>query len=289
MIPSIQLVTTNNAPSVLEKFVLPITPNSSPMAAEQLSDQQSPQDHPNQHDFKYDLFIDDPPEEMSGTNGIPNTSTDSTDAADAADAALEQADYLMTDSDLASVECVTSENERKSSEHILMEVINIPISFCHALSPGPATFNAHELSPLRDELTYATDCQQESEAAIAALNASSECFAKRTETEDSLNLSENEHETNADDDENDNDSSSEQELTNLGWLIDLKNLTNWSSDASIASHKRNTNIHANGSARGLGGCILDDIDDDDGCIDPIVSDRDLSEERFKKFTFQVKQ
>lgn len=286
MIPSIQLVTTNNAPSVLEKFVLPITPNSSPMAAEQLSDQQSPQDHQNQHGFKYDLFIDDPPEEMNGTNGIPNTSTDSTDAADAT---FEQADYLMTDSDLASVECVTSENERKSSEHILMEVINIPISFCHALSPGPAAFNGLDLSPPQDVLVDASDCQQEAEAAIAALNASSESFAKRTETDDSLNLSENGNETNADDDENDNDSSSEQELTNLGWLIDLKNLTNWSSDASIVSHKRNTNLHASGSARGLGGCILDDIDDDDGCIDPIVSDRDLSEERFKKFTFQVKQ
>ncbi len=57
------------------------------------------------------------------------------------------------------------------------------------------------------------------------------------------------------------DNGSEQELTNLGWLTDLKKLASW------------PDIVAG---------------DDDDIIEPI-SDKNLSEERFKKFMIQVKQ
>ncbi|XP_037043345.1 uncharacterized protein LOC119079502 [Bradysia coprophila] len=65
-----------------------------------------------------------------------------------------------------------------------------------------------------------------------------------------------------DDDMDDN--GSEQELTNLGWLTDLKKLASW------------PDIVAGGTV------------DDDDIIEPI-SDKNLSEERFKKFMIQVKQ
>lgn len=85
----------------------------------------------------------------------------------------------------------------------------------------------------------------------------------------------------------DEQSSSEQELTNLGWLIDLKNLTNWSSQSASSRKKSMGTFNVNSD--GIIKCIIDDIDDDDGCLEPIITDRDLSEERFKKFTIQVKQ
>lgn len=91
------------------------------------------------------------------------------------------------------------------------------------------------------------------------------------------------------DDDDSDDSSSEHELTNLGWLIDLKNLAHFPSDAHSSKRDSATkNAHAL-TTNTISTCIIDDIDDDNGRIEPMVSDKDLSEERFKKFTIQVQQ
>lgn len=87
------------------------------------------------------------------------------------------------------------------------------------------------------------------------------------------------------DDADDDGSSSEHELTNLGWLMDLKN--QWPVDsANTASRK-----HSNGNTHSaLVNGIMNDIDDEgNNNIVPAISEKDLSEERFKKFTIQVKQ
>lgn len=91
------------------------------------------------------------------------------------------------------------------------------------------------------------------------------------------------------DDDDDDDSSSEHELTNLGWLIDLKNLAQWPVDAN-ASNRKNQNGNSHSALpNGITNCIMNDIDDDESTTAPAISEKDLSEERFKKFTIQVKQ
>lgn len=74
----------------------------------------------------------------------------------------------------------------------------------------------------------------------------------------------NHHVEDGEMDDDIDDNGSEQELTNLGWLTDLKKLASW------------PDIVAGGTV------------DDDDIIEPI-SDKNLSEERFKKFMIQVKQ
>lgn len=74
----------------------------------------------------------------------------------------------------------------------------------------------------------------------------------------------NQHVDEGEMDDDADDNGSEQELTNLGWLTDLKKLASW------------PDIVAGGTV------------DDDDIIEPI-SDKNLSEERFKKFMIQVKQ
>lgn len=92
-----------------------------------------------------------------------------------------------------------------------------------------------------------------------------------------------------DDDDDSDESSSEHELTNLGWLIDLKNLAHFPSDTHSSKRDNATkNAHSLPTST-ISTCIIDDIDDDNGRAEPIISDKDLSEERFKKFTIQVKQ
>ncbi|KAJ6641257.1 Forkhead box protein J1 [Pseudolycoriella hygida] len=78
------------------------------------------------------------------------------------------------------------------------------------------------------------------------------------------NSVEGNHHVDGEMDDDVEDSGSEQELTNLGWLTDLKKLASW------------PDIVAGGTV------------DDDEIIEPI-SDKSLSEERFKKFMIQVKQ
>lgn len=73
-------------------------------------------------------------------------------------------------------------------------------------------------------------------------------------------------------DDEDDDDGSEQELTNLGWLSDLKNMSHWPEIVA---------------GTGVRNRILDD-DDDDDIIEPI-SDKNLTQERFNKFMIQVKQ
>lgn len=103
-----------------------------------------------------------------------------------------------------------------------------------------------------------------------------------------IDANQNHCENKIDDDDSD-DSSSEHELTNLGWLIDLKNITHWPTD-TVSSKRRNGSNNSHGTTTNtISNCIIDDIDDDEGTVEPIISDKDLSEERFKKFTIQVKQ
>lgn len=89
------------------------------------------------------------------------------------------------------------------------------------------------------------------------------------------------------DDDDDGSSSSEHELTNLGWLIDLKNLAQWPVDSANTAHRKHSNGNAHNSL--VNGIVMNDIDDDENNILPAISEKDLSEERFKKFTIQVKQ
>lgn len=92
-----------------------------------------------------------------------------------------------------------------------------------------------------------------------------------------------------DDDDESDDSSSEHELTNLGWLIDLKNLTHFPSDThSSKRDNANKNAHALTPST-ISTFIIDDIDDYNGGVEPMISDKGLLEERFKKFTIEVKQ
>lgn len=87
-----------------------------------------------------------------------------------------------------------------------------------------------------------------------------------------------------DDDDDDNGSSSEHELTNLGWLMDLKN--QWPVDSTNTASRKHTNGNTHTS---LVNAIMNDIDDEGNSLVPAISEKDLSEERFKKFTIQVKQ
>lgn len=89
--------------------------------------------------------------------------------------------------------------------------------------------------------------------------------------------------------EDDDESSSEHELTNLGWLIDLKNLAQWPVDTN-SSNRKNSNANSHSAlVSGITSCIMNDIDDEQNAVAPVISEKDLSEERFKKFTIQVKQ
>lgn len=86
--------------------------------------------------------------------------------------------------------------------------------------------------------------------------------------------------------DDDDESSSEHELTNLGWLIDLKNLAQWPVDSNNFNKK---NSNGNTHSALANSCIINDIDDENNTVAPVISEKDLSEERFKKFTIQVKQ
>lgn len=86
------------------------------------------------------------------------------------------------------------------------------------------------------------------------------------------------------DDADDDGSSSEHELTNLGWLMDLKN--QWPVDSANTANRKHTNGNTHTS---LVNGIMNDIDDEGNNMVPAISEKDLSEERFKKFTIQVKQ
>lgn len=88
----------------------------------------------------------------------------------------------------------------------------------------------------------------------------------------------------AGDDADDDGSSSEHELTNLGWLMDLKN--QWPVDSASTANRKHTNGNTHSS---LVNGIMNDIDDEGNNMVPAISEKDLSEERFKKFTIQVKQ
>lgn len=100
-----------------------------------------------------------------------------------------------------------------------------------------------------------------------------------------------ENDNNNDDlDDNGDESSSERDLTNLSWLMCLKNIPNLTTTDTTTPNRKSSNGNSHTTTtNAISNCIIDDIDDDDICIEPIITDKDLSEERFKKFTVQVKQ
>lgn len=131
-----------------------------------------------------------------------------------------------------------------------------------------------EMHSEMDTMEVTTEMRPDEINECAGLDAITETRTVHTSMED-----------NCDDD--DDDSSSEPELTNLGWLIDLKNLAQWPVDANT-SNRKNANSHSS-LVNGISNCIMNDIDDEESSTAPAISEKDLSEERFKKFTIQVKQ
>lgn len=124
----------------------------------------------------------------------------------------------------------------------------------------------------------------ETRTAIATIEENENCDAD--DDEDTNNNNSNNNNNNNIDHDDDDGSSSEHELTNLGWLIDLKNLAQWPVDSAHTANKK----HSNGSSHtSLVNGIMNDIDDEENSMVPAISEKELSEERFKKFTIQVKQ
>lgn len=357
MIPSVQLVaTTNGVPSSTkqhidvhsdDEFVLPITPNSSPMAVDQSSSvdshlqpqsliidsehQQQPQQSPQQQHLsgnylqfdEHHLIIH---EDILGTYFADAENSSSSLKKYAHITAHDSINYTIIDNSVNDGEDdagivtgnVVASNATSNGHNVLMQVIDVPMMFCQSMTPSSQSntmlSNERSMVPNADKfhnnnninnkndtdadihhvnnntmpynesspITTATDSAT---LPITEMDASNEKDSVRMDSEDG------EDEEDADEeDEDDGGSSSEQELTNLGWLIDLKNVTNWSTDTATSStHKRHSFGSSNLSGNAISNCIIDDIDDDDGCIGPIITDRDLSEERFKKFTIQVKQ
>lgn len=334
MIPSIQLVaTTNGVPSTTtehidvhsdDEFVLPITPNSSPMAVEQSSSidsqlqshsiiidteqqqqsqqhlQQHLQQHSNGHYLQFDehhLIIH---EDILGTCfGNDATAFDNGETSDGDnDSGIENNKIIESD-------------VMHNGHNVLMQVIDVPMLFCQSMTPPSQTNTI--LSDERSMVPNRTDefhninsdndnvnnnnntidaiklmpynqSTDDATTPLTDMNVNNERDSTKMDSEDG------EDEEDVEEDDEDDGSSSEQELTNLGWLIDLKNVTNWSTDTATSStHKRHSIGSSNLSGNAISNCIIDDIDDDEGCIGPIITDRDLSEERFKKFTIQVKQ
>lgn len=377
MIPSVQLVaTTNGVPSATkqhidvhsdDEFVLPITPNSSPMAVEQSSSidsqlqqqsividsEQQPQQQPQQQQQQPQQQM----QQNSNSNYLQfdehhliihedilstcfaHAETTSTPLKNFAQiTAHDNINYTIIDNNGESTDSNIVDADAMASGHnVLMQVIDVPMMFCQSMTPPsqPHTILSderltvpngdefrnntnndnnndnnnnrdnvdddndnnndnvidasklvpfHQLSPIVANAVAAT------EYATTPIN---EMDVDASNGKDSAKMDSEDGDDEEDAEEEDEDaggSSSEQELTNLGWLIDLKNVTNWSTDTAMSStHKRHSNGTSNLGGSAISNCIIDDIDDDDGCIGPIITDRDLSEERFKKFTIQVKQ
>lgn len=91
------------------------------------------------------------------------------------------------------------------------------------------------------------------------------------------------------DDDHDDESSSEQDLTDMGWLLDLNKLPQWPIDSNTSNRKSSKNHMHSSLANSLSNCIMNDIDDERNMEAAVISEKDLSEEKFKKFTIQVKQ
>lgn len=365
MIPSVQLVaTTNGVPSTTkqhidvhsdDEFVLPITPNSSPMAVEQsssiasqfqqrsivaeslqLQSVQSQEDEhghqlqqmhqqSNGHYVQFDehhLIIH---EDILGTcfAHAENSSTSLKNYAQIA--AHDHINYTIVDSNMNDGDDsdMVDAAAMAHGHNVLMQVIDVPMMFCQSLTP-PSQSNAlrsdeHLTVPKRDQfhnnnndtvldndaehdnvndnddingVNQVVSFQQSSPLDVgdATISMTPINGTETSNGKESMKIDSEDEEDADEEDEDDGGSSSEQELTNLGWLIDLKNVNNWSTDAATSStHKRLSNGSSNLSGSAISNCIIDDIDDDEGCIGPIITDRDLSEERFKKFTIQVKQ
>ncbi|XP_031616845.1 uncharacterized protein LOC116336834 [Contarinia nasturtii] len=139
-----------------------------------------------------------------------------------------------------------------------------------------------EFDEMRSELIEDIDTTTVKEIEI------SHNFEAKTKEKDQINLETHTMCTsnkNDCEDDHDDESSSEQDLTNLGWLIDLKNLAQWPIDSNKSNRKSSKNtVHTS-----LVNSIMNDIDDERNAEATVISEKDLSEEKFKKFTIQVKQ
>lgn len=346
MIPSVQLVaTTNGVPSSTkqhidvhsdDEFVLPITPDSSPMTVEQSSSigsqlqpqsiiidaEQQPQPQLQQQEQQQQL--------QQHTNGNYLQFNEHhliihEDILDAQITAHDNINYTIIDNNVidGGDSNIVEADALTNGHNVLMQVIDVPMMFCQSMTtPSMTQLNtilSNERLPNRDELHNSNNDNDNDDghdnddtidasklisyhksgsidvtaaAADDATTSFNETDASNGKDSAKMDSEDGDDEEDAEEEEDEDDggSSSEQELTNLGWLIDLKNVTNWSTDTATSStHKRHSIGSSNLGGNTISNCIIDDIDDDDGCIGPIITDRDLSEERFKKFTIQVKQ
>lgn len=337
MIPSIQLVaTTNGVPSNTAKqhtdvhsedeFVLPITPNSSPMAVEQsssidsqlqsqsiiidseqqqqqlllLQQQQQLQQHSNSNYLQFEehhLIIH---EDILSTcfTDAENSLTSLKKYAQIT--AHDNINYTIIDNSVShdgdgdddagiAQSNVLDSDEMGDGHNVLMQVIDVPMMLCQSMTPPSQSntilSNERSMVPNGDEFH-----NNNNETDNDNNNSIGEDKSMPYDESSRNAVAAGDDGTTEEEDEDDGGSSSEQELTNLGWLIDLKNVTNWPTDTAASStYKRHSIGSSNIVSSAISNCIIDDIDDDDGCIGPIITDRDLSEERFKKFTIQVKQ
>lgn len=170
-------------------------------------------------------------------------------------------DFLVT---------VNSDEETESKIHVKQENVEIlsnddmeqSIIECDEINDD----NGNDANHINDEDDKYMQCDTETRTATATIENGKS------------------YDDDGDGDDDDDGSSSEHELTNLGWLMDLKN--QWPVDSANTANKKLSNGNTHSS---LVNGIMNDIDDVGNNMVPAISEKDLSEERFKKFTVQVKQ
>lgn len=311
MIPSVQLASNSGTLSsihndLLEKFELPVTPSASPIdqtttQTTGFSGHFSSNDIIMHHDdvlirtMKAANFneivldcVDDP--SSDDTNGMHNEHTICIGRDSMMNYTIIGNGLILNVIDGSEVEFDDGTNDSNNiTEQIADDIA------------GATQMNAIDEVHVTDELnendTRINDkCDEEHNSCIEGDNFDRQSMVIAMDVNNSSisDVAETQHEMHnecidGDDDDDSDDSSSEHELTNLGWLIDLKNLAHFPSDTHSSKRDNTTkNAHALTTST-ISTCIIDDIDDDNGRVEPMISDKDLSEERFKKFTIQVKQ
>lgn len=369
MIPSVQLLTNNGVISsihrdVLDKFVLPITPNSSPINDQSIQQESHEEQYEEQfdhdqssihHEEVFRVCYSDGKsiysENCLESNAIElHSADDSVACSNGENGEINYAiignGLIVNTIDSAEVdigdECEDDGGRNSPKKHeVLMQIVDIPMIYCNSLTP--TTTSNSMITSISNSINEAASLQE----AIAHVNSDSGKLQQRSanhkhrmndqnasncndnngsadDDQNTISYLEESNEENTqsysdckrpklsndickdddcsvqgnnddtDVDENGDESSSERDLTNLSWLMCLKNIPNLSADTSTTTATTTNRKHSNGNMQAtptnaISNCIIDDIDDDDGCVEPMITDKDLSEERFKKFTIQVKQ
>lgn len=264
------MLAENEVPVPIQEFVLPITPNSSPI---------SPQ---NYLQFENQMFCK--AQALNDTySGIVMEEYVTAEDMESIAHSIEETDDTITNAIPSTVEEAQSVNE--SICEPVVSHHHYPQNKDYEALMRTIVDDVNETDVSETGIDESTSFAAGNDKAIDSIG-----LRDSDETEEIEKENENDFDNDMDDfeDDDDGDNSSEQELTNLGWLIDLKNLTTWS-DNNGTNNRNGTNATVNGNSLMRNINIIDDIDDDDGCLGPIISDRDLSEERFNKFMIQVKQ